>query len=147
MLNKLNGDVFACSRISYLDSYEQGTDNRIWIGVKFDTLPKTFAIVDTGAPWCVLNQEQAYVLDPEYKSRALQPKSLTVRGFKLDGVLIRLPITLCAEIGHDVTIEGTVFVPDDELDIPNFIGLDGFLCRIRFAIDPENNDFYFGPIL
>jgi hypothetical protein len=147
MLTKSDGAVFASSRITYLDTYTPCTDNRICVGVKFDNLPKTLAIVDTGAPWCVLNQEQAQVLDPGYKSRALQPKSLTIRGSKLDGVLIRIPITLCAEIGQDVTIEGTVFVPDEELDIPNFIGLDGLLCRINFAIDPQNNDFYFGPIL
>ena len=146
MLKKADGADFACSRITYLDRYDSGADNRICVGVKFDTLPKTLAIIDTGAPWCVLNREQAQVLDPDYKTQALQTKSLTIRGFQIDGVLIRIPITLCAEKGRDITIEGTVFIPDDEFNIPNFIGLDGLLCRIRFAIDPENNDFYFGPI-
>jgi len=27
---------------------------------------------------------------------------------------------------------------------PNFLGLDGFLSRIRFAVDPTENVFYFG---
>jgi len=29
---------------------------------------------------------------------------------------------------------------------PNFIGYEGLLQRIRFAVDPETNLFYFGQI-
>ncbi|MGA9380505.1 MAG: hypothetical protein WBV73_17210 [Phormidium sp.] len=31
-------------------------------------------------------------------------------------------------------------------DFPSFIGLNGFLERIRFAIDPNTDTFYFGQI-
>lgn len=146
MLQYNDGAIFACSRTNYLDKMGGRSENRVYIAVQFDTLPKTFAIVDTGAPWCILSEEQAKVLNPNYKNEALETKCLDIRGEKTEGVLIRLPITICAEQGEDITIEGTVFVPQDERDIPNFIGLDGFLNRIKFAIDPQINDFYFGPI-
>ena len=57
-------------------------------------------------------------------------------------------IGLEAERGESLDIEATVFVPilppGETWLHPNFIGLDGFLNRIRFAIDPEENAFYFG---
>jgi hypothetical protein len=47
-------------------------------------------------------------------------------------------------------IEATVFIPnlsvDEEWLYPNFIGLDGFLNRIRFAVDPASNLFFFGKL-
>jgi len=52
--------------------------------------------------------------------------------------------------GQDLEIEATVFVPTlppgETWRHPNFIGLSGFLERIRFAVDPEENAFYFGLI-
>ncbi|MBU4185889.1 MAG: hypothetical protein KKI12_10135 [Proteobacteria bacterium] len=76
----------------------------------------------------------------------MDTKCLNIRGEKTGGVLIRLPVRICAEQGEDIIIEGTVFVPQDERNLPNFIGLDGFLSRIKFAINPQSNIFYFGPI-
>ncbi|GAB4431459.1 MAG: hypothetical protein Fur0044_29050 [Anaerolineae bacterium] len=59
-----------------------------------------------------------------------------------------MSLSLQAETGDGVEVEATVFVPtlapNDTWPHPNFIGLDGFLTRIRFAIDPTENTFYFG---
>jgi len=147
MLQYNDGSVFSCSGTNYLDRWGMGSENRIFITVQFDTLPKTFAVVDTGAPWCILPKEQAKELDLDYRNEALETKWLNIRGERTEGVLIRLPITICAEQGKDIVIEGTVFVPQDERDLPNFIGLDGFLSRIKFAINPQSRVFYFGPIV
>ncbi len=146
MLRHDDGTIFACSQTSYTDQIGEHPESRIYVSVQFDTLPKTFAVLDTGAPWCILNEEQAKELNPNYKDEAIDTKSLNIRGEKTEGVLIRLPVTICAEQGVDIIIEGTVFVPQDERDLPNFIGLDGFLSRIKFAINPQSNIFYFGPI-
>jgi len=54
---------------------------------------------------------------------------------------------LLADVGEDLELQATVFVPDVEEfwgNFPAFIGLTGFLERIRFAVDPLNNTFYFG---
>ena len=146
MLQYNDGQTFASSRSKYLDKMGGFSENRIHIVVQFDSLPKDLVVVDTGAPWCVLSKEQAKELNPDYKNEAIETRCLNVRGESTEGVLIRIPITICAEQGEDITIEGTVFIPEVERDIPNFIGLDGFLNRIRFAIDPQINDFYFGHI-
>jgi len=147
MLKHNDGTIFAHSRTQYLDEMGGRSENKIYVAVKFDTLPKTFAILDTGSPWCILSKEQVEALNRNYKNESLETKYLHIRGEKTKGVLIRLPITICAEEGNDITIEGTVFVPQDEREIPTFIGLDGFLNRIKFAIDPQINYFYFGPIV
>lgn len=146
MLRHDDGTIFACSRTSYTDQIGEHPESRIYVLVQFDTLPKTFAVLDTGTPWCILNEEQAKELNPNYKDEAIDTKCVNIRGEKTEGVLIRLPVTICAEQGVDIIIEGTVFVPQDERDLPNFIGLDGFLSRIKFAINPQSNVFYFGPI-
>ncbi len=144
MLRYPNGASFVGSRTPYLDTIKGFHENRICIPVKFEGLPKTMAVVDTGAPWCILSKEEATVLDPGYKNNALNKMRLYIRGLLTPGVLVRWQVTLCADKGFDLTIEGTVFVPDDDLNIPNFIGLDGLLSRIRFAVDPHENYFFFG---
>jgi hypothetical protein len=40
-------------------------------------------------------------------------------------------------------VDATIFVSPDWHG-PNFIGYQGLLQRIRFAVDPETNLFYFG---
>jgi hypothetical protein len=48
-------------------------------------------------------------------------------------------------MGRSLEIEATIFVPQlrtgESWPHPNFIGLDGFLNRIRIAIDPDENTF------
>jgi hypothetical protein len=61
---------------------------------------------------------------------------------------MRANLTLEATSGEDLTVEATFFVPFLELDevwnYPNFLGLGGFLDRIRYAVDASENAFYFG---
>ena len=65
MLNYPNGASFVGSRTPYLDTITGFPGSRIYIPVVFESLPKTMALVDTGAPWCILSREQATVLDPK----------------------------------------------------------------------------------
>lgn len=52
---------------------------------------------------------------------------------------------LRADEGESLRVEATIFLSPDWIG-PNFIGYGGLLQRIRFAVDPESNLFYFGPI-
>jgi hypothetical protein len=66
------------------------------------------------------------------------------------GRLYRLNLTLLADEGEDLTIQTTAFVPEpDEAegwgDMPCILGLYGCLERLRFAVDPHTEPFYFGP--
>lgn len=74
---------------------------------------------------------------------------MLIRGMRLDGLIFPLNVTLKAEFGEELDVDATVFVPDSEYlwgDFPSFIGLGGFLERIRFAIDPNMDTFYFGQL-
>lgn len=144
MLFTKSGKEFVSSRVPYLDVIEGMSNSvRIHIEVKFANLMKTFAVVDTGSRWCILNQELALAYDPKYKTNSIESTSLIIRGIETGGHLIRMPITIYAEEGDNITIEGTVFVPESDMDFPNFFGLEG-LNRIKFAVDPHNTIFYFG---
>jgi hypothetical protein len=60
-----------------------------------------------------------------------------------------LSVKLEATIGTSIDVDATAFVPDVEEfwgDLPSFIGLMGFLERIRFAVDPSTDTFYFGKL-
>ena len=61
----------------------------------------------------------------------------------LAGSLERIPLTLTASDGDSLTIDATWFV-SEEWPGPTVIGWRGALERIRFAIDPSEESFYFG---
>ena len=48
-------------------------------------------------------------------------------------------------VGGPFEVEATIFVSPDWSG-GNFLGYEGLFQRIRFAIDPEANFFYFGQI-
>lgn len=108
------------------------------------------AIVDTGAPWCIIDPEAVRQAGVVVRAGCEMDERLIVRGIRYNGMLFRMIISLEAERGNSLDIDATVFVPTlppgDVWRHPNFIGLDGFLNRIRFAVDPAENTFYFGPI-
>ena len=70
--------------------------------------------------------------------------SISTRMGVVTGKLIRVGLTILADEGTSLSVEGTVFVSPDWGS--NFLGYSGFLEHVRFALDPGNgrNDFYFG---
>lgn len=151
LLSFYTGDTFASGAIQY--RYRPGTPGertpRIWLRLEIEGLPVT-AIMDTGAPYLVCSPDMAHKLQlgPE---TSLGTERLLIRGFSVSGHLHRLNVRFHAEQGMSLDIEATTFVPDPDWqdrwgDFPPFIGLGGCLERIRFAIDPTDDTFYFGPI-
>lgn len=100
------------------------------------------AQLDTGSAWSVLApdvaQEVGSLLDP------LGSASLSTRFGLLSGQLARAPITLHADEGESLSFVGTFFVSEDWPISMSFLGYSGLLEAIRFALDPQSNDFYFG---
>ena len=144
-----NGETFAKGAIAY--DYEPAiaseTSNRIILQVQIQGI-KTRAVVDTGAPYviCAPDIARRAGIDP---ASALKKDRMLIRQMRLDGFVYRLNLTLKAEVGEDLNVDATVFVPEVEEfwgDFPSFIGLAGFLERIRFAIDPNTDTFYFGQL-
>ena len=144
-----NGDFFATGAIpyAYRPATEAETTNRILIRAEVQGVTTTF-VVDTGAPYVILAPEIARKAGVD-RASALETRTMLIRGMRLEGFLVRLNIKLVAIQGEDLDVDSTVFVPEVEEfwgDFPSFIGLTGFLERIRFAIDPSTDTFYFGQL-
>jgi len=124
---------------------------RLVIGVRVGQLSPTQMIVDTGAPWCVLDPELAEQANLPLEDQDLLKERLLLRGDRYEGWLVRTPITLVAEAGDPLEVDSTVFVPKLDEGVvwrhPNFLGLSGFLERLQFALDPVRGHFFFGPCL
>jgi hypothetical protein len=100
-----------------------------------------YTLLDTAAEWCVLSAWLARALD-------LPPEGCTTRletRFGLfEGWLARLPLRLRANVGEDLTVEATWLVVP-EWPGPTVLGWRGCLERFRWAIDPDDEAFYFAP--
>jgi len=145
----LGPDKFARGRVKYLDYLGDSLDTaRIILPVTFGDRVRTFAIVDTGSPWCILNPQEAAILNIDYSKEGQKISRFVLLGWQGAGWLCEIPMILKAEIGQDIALEATVFIPqlhpNQRWMFPNFLGLSGFLNKIRFAVDPEHNHFYFG---
>jgi hypothetical protein len=59
---------------------------------------------------------------------------------------VPVQLTLLADEGDSLDVDAAVFVATgDEYPVGrSFLGYAGLLERIRFALDPQTNQFYFG---
>jgi hypothetical protein len=148
LLKFSDGESFATGAQPYLSRPLGGADpsNRVIVEVEIGGL-RTSAVLDTGAPYVIVNPSLAESLGVDPRS-ALFSANLSVRGHRTAGSLHRLNLTLMADEGEEVTVEATVFIPEVApaiWSLPLFIGWTGCLERLRFAIDPFDKTFYFGP--
>ncbi|WP_199248178.1 aspartyl protease family protein [[Phormidium] sp. ETS-05] len=144
-----DGETFASGAVGYTYApvTEGETTNQIVMPIEVEGIP-TLAVLDTGAPYVICAPKVAAEagVHPE---AALERKIMLIRGMRLSGFVVRLNIRLVARAGDNLDVDATVFVPDSEYlwgDFPSFIGLGGFLERIRFALDPNTDTFYFGQL-
>lgn len=117
---------------------------RIILNVQVEGIPIQ-AILDTGGVFAVIDPLIARELALD-KNTSLINKTLIIRGQQIQGSLHRISLLLPAEQGETMELEVTAFIPntpDDWGTLPNFLGLTGCLERIRFAVDPQENQFYF----
>jgi hypothetical protein len=147
LLQDRAGQPFATGVTTYLYQPASGDfTNRIVLQVSIgDVL--TEAIVDTGSPYVVCPPRIAREIGLD-SSAALDVANLKIRGFTLKGELHHLNVLFHAVEGEPLMVEATVFVPDDQHtqtygDLPGYIGFMGCLERMRFAVDPEEDRFYF----
>lgn len=118
---------------------------RVLIRLALDSIADTvLAVMDTAAPWCIFEPRIGSSLERMYEPLVPQT-ALSTRLGLFHGSLYRVPVRLAADEGESLSLDATVFV-SSEWHGPNFIGYRGLLQRIRFAIDPETNLFYFGQI-
>ncbi len=142
-------EPFALGAAQYWDADPELKELQSRIYVRFrpeGVEPKRsfLALFDTGAHYCILN---AGVVDliRDQLSEPLGPMKLQTAHGPVWGQLHRHRIQLVAEAGKDLVVDSTVFIPPD-WRAPCFLGYTGMLDRLRFAINPQTNRFYFGPL-
>jgi hypothetical protein len=147
------GAAFAsgATRYEYRAATSAETSPRIILTIAVGNY-RTAAFVDTGGIYfiCTPPFARRLRLDPGLGLPA--PDRIRWRGEIFRGLLYRLPLTFPATEGDGLTIEATAFVPlsrptevwNDEL--PCVLGLQGCLERLRFAVDPAIDTFYFGEL-
>lgn len=145
-------DFRACGFATGVARYSDNLPGRvsaahIVLAINIGRAITTQAIVDTGSTWCILNPDIVAILGDAVEDTYEPTESLVIRGIRYQGRLVRVSIRLPAEVGNDLEVEATAFVPilsaGEVWDVPDFIGLEGFLQRVRFAVDPRENVLYF----
>lgn len=109
----------------------------------------TTAVVDTGGVFFICTPElgKQLGLDPQ---RGAPTDKLYLRGRTLEGSLHPLEIELAAQDGETLIVTVTAFLPhlrageEWSEEFPCIMGLYGCLERLRFAVDPVTETFYFG---
>jgi hypothetical protein len=109
-----------------------------------DLSPPVWALLDTGAEWCVLRPDIATALGYDFTPDPVVPP-LETRFGKLYGRLERIPIIFEAEEGEDLEVPATWFISEDWPGSV-VIGWKGCLERMRFALDPSEDGFYFAKL-
>jgi len=148
-----NGDPYAtgAAPYTYRPATERETSPRIILTVSINNF-ETLAFVDTGGVFAIIDPEIGHHLNLNPEDGAPAPK-LYWRGETISGVLHRVSLTLLADIGDSLTIDATAFIPQLAPrqgwpgDFPCILGMSGCFERLRFAVDPATDTFYFGELV
>jgi hypothetical protein len=140
-----NGRKFTCGYATYrgqAPGAREPTD-KIFVPIEFQGIPDNglLAQVDTGAAYSMLDVGIAEALDVLNGDGELT--TISTRFGPITGRLERISVSLLAEEGESLDFEATFLVSRD-WTVRTFIGYTGFLDRIRIALDPLVNLFYFG---
>ncbi len=141
------GEPFATGVSAYFDVRPEIREPlpRIYVEFQPGGADRAFvALLDTGGHYCILQPELAASIQDQMVDRLTSASLLTARG-TIQGDLYLHRLTLLAQEGEPLDFEATIFVSADWQG-PNLLGYTGALDRLRFAIDPGGNRFYFGPL-
>jgi hypothetical protein len=143
---RLGDTFFTRGRSRFRDHSPQLLEStaKVYVRVRILGYPdELLAQLDTGAAWSVLSPDVAEALGVLDSS---EPPviQLQTRFGRHTGALVRIPISLVADEGESCEKEAVFFVSPDWPPGQSFLGYSGLLDSIRFALDPQANDFYFG---
>jgi hypothetical protein len=140
-----SGTPFALGMTYFRDSLgssAQQAGPRIYLEVFPEIWPSpVLAMVDTAAPWCIFDP----AVGAKIRDRldVVQENALlhTRLGY-FQGTLGHGQLRIVAAQGEHLEVQALMFLSPDWPG-GNFIGYEGCLDRIRFAVDPYRNRFYF----
>ncbi len=140
-----SGGIFAVGNARY--SLFPPDDPKLGLWVEIDEV-LVLAVVDTGSPYLVCSLELAAQMNVSGMDK-IGTAALWAHSGKIRGDLYRLPVKFLAAEGTSVEIVATAVVPHPNQsawhNAPTFLGFRDCLERLRFAIDPSEEKFYFGP--
>ena len=112
LLQFSGGEPFATGAIhyDYRPATENETTNRMMMQVAVENILAE-AVVDTGAPYPVIAPRVARQVGLD-RVTPLEREVMLIRGIRMEGGIIRLSMTLPADIGDDLTVDATAFIPD-----------------------------------
>lgn len=140
----MDGLPFVTGVAGYLDhGEERESEARIFVQVELRPFGAFSAMVDTAAPFCILKPDLARQVESSLEP--LEPATLISRLGETKGRLYRGDVTILADRGEPLEVDTLIFLSQDWKG-GNFIGYGGLLQRIRFAVDPGANLFYFGDL-
>ncbi len=141
---RLGRESFTTGRSRFADHSPAAKDPtaKIYVRVAFEPGSEVLAQLDTGAAWSVLAPDLARSLG--VTARTGDPARMRTSLGVMDGYLVRIPLTLWADEGENLSLDGTFFVSESWPEGMTFLGYSGLLDSLRFAVDPQANDFYFG---
>ena len=145
---KLGGVAFTQGRSIFLDHQQRWpeTTAKIYVRLLVGYLDLVVnAQLDTGAAWSVLDPLLARPLGLLDRDTDEHLTIIDTRFGRMKGHLARIPIRFLAEEGESYDTTGTFFISPDWPPGRTFLGYSGLLDSIRFALDPQENHFYFGP--
>jgi hypothetical protein len=142
---------FATGVLHYIDHYPGYEHiNHMVLPVRLADRLSVLAILDTGSTWCIFDPELMGLINDAIDLVDQPEEQLLIRGTRYRGRLVVTDLQFDAASGAGLRIAARIFVPElaanERWRLPNFLGLDGLLQYIRFANDPADNAFYFGPV-
>ena len=140
-----DGSAFASGRTTYSSLPCWPKDKpRLQLPIKLNGLA-TLAVLDTGGLYLICNPEICEELG--LGSDGSEPAKIKIQGIMVTGKLERIEVQISAEKGQTLQFQATAFVPVDSpiSDLPTFLGWHCCIERLRFAVDPQSEQFYFGP--
>ncbi len=141
---RLGQTGFTCGRSRYADLLKDAPEPtaKIFVKISLDGDSTSWAQIDTGAAWSVLDPLIAKRLG--YLDLDGERIELDTRLGRKTGVLARLQVRFLADEGEHFATEATFFISPDWPPGRTFLGYSGLLDGMRFAIDSQVNHFYFG---
>jgi hypothetical protein len=140
----LGEESFTTGRAKFRDQAPgaQELTAKIFVKVEFPGLEGDWlAQLDSGSAYSMLDVEVAQALG--LLNGDGEPASIGTRLGIIEGRLERIPLVLVADEGVSLDMEAT-FLVSQGWSGKTFLGYTGFLDKLRIALDPLLNHFYFG---
>ncbi|MBN2366249.1 MAG: hypothetical protein JXL67_08770 [Calditrichaeota bacterium] len=144
-LRSQDGSYWNTGSCQFYSDYPYGSFNLL-VAIQFSlgkSFPKVPGLLDTASRWVVFSREFLESMGIPFIEQNSTVEKMHTRFGLIEGFIDRLSLEIVADKGNSISIDSTCFISQDWPG-PPVIGWKGCLERIRFALDPSVDRFYFG---